>query len=59
MQLLENMVSLMKKSMKNLQELLEKNYIDNLSCGVNYVEEGFDLHKKMKFRLGKARFVTR
>ena len=45
----------MKKSMKNLQELLEKNYIDNLSCGVNYVEEGFDLHKKNEVSIRQSK----
>ena len=58
MQPLENMVSLMKKSMKNFQELLEKRiYVDDLNCG--NVEEGFDLYQKMKFRLDEANFVIR
>ena len=30
----------------------KKTYVDDLNCGVNDVEEGFDLYKKLKFRLG-------
>ena len=33
--------------------------LDDLNCGVNDVEEGFDLYQKMKFRLGKESFVIR
>ena len=36
-----------------------KFYVDDLNCGVNDVEEAFDLYKKMKFRLGEASFVIR
>ena len=31
----------------------KKFYVDDLNCGVNDVEEGFDLYKKMKFWLCK------
>ena len=41
MRLLENMASLMKKSMKNSQELLKKK-----NSGVDDTEEDFDLCKK-------------
>ena len=52
------MVSFIRKSMKNLQELLEKNLCIWFKLGVNAVEEGFDLYK-MKFRLGEASFIIR
>ena len=39
--------------------IVKKIYVDDLNCGVNHVEEGFDLYKKMKFRLGEAKFVIR
>ena len=36
-----------------------KFYVGDLNCGVNDVEECFDLYKKMKFGLGEASFVIR
>ena len=53
MRLLENMASLMKKSMKNSQELLKK-----INSGVDDIEEDFDLCKKIKFQLGEASFKS-
>ena len=47
MQLLENMID------EEFGRIVRnKFYVDDLNCGVNDVEEGFDLFKKMKFRLG-------
>ena len=47
MQLLENMVSLIKKIDEEFARIGRSNiYVDDLSCGVNNVEEGFDLCKK-------------
>ena len=36
-----------------------KFYVDDLNCGVNDVEGGSDLYKKMKFRFGEVSFVIR
>ena len=47
MQLLENKVSLIKKIDEEFARIGGSNiYVDHLNCGVNNVEEGFDLCKK-------------
>ena len=39
---------------------MKKNYVNDLNCGANDVEEGFDLYKnKFNFRSGEASFVIR